>query len=82
MIIPPQLLTMLTAMLPIGELRSAIPVALFVYKLPLWEAYFWSVLGNIIPIIFLLWLLESVSDYLSKRMDFFKRFFYLVIRAN
>ena len=60
---------------PLSELRGAIPLAIGVYNMPPWTAFFWAVLGNIIPIIFVLWLLESVSNYLSRRFYFFNRFF-------
>jgi uncharacterized membrane protein len=45
------------AALPITELRLALPLALTVYKLPLNIAYMTAVLGNIIPIVFLLTIL-------------------------
>ena len=47
--LPPELLTFLIAMTPIGELRAAIPIALSVYHLTPLKAFFWSVLGNLIP---------------------------------
>lgn len=71
----PELQTFLIAMTPIGELRASIPVGLLVYHLPVWSAFFFSILGNLVPILFLLWLLESVSRYLSRRIYFFNRFF-------
>jgi len=75
MTLPPQIITILVGAAPISELRGAIPLAIGVYHMPAWSAFFWAVLGNIIPIIFVLWLLESISDYLSRRFIFFNRFF-------
>ncbi|KKU86006.1 MAG: hypothetical protein UY15_C0017G0001, partial [Parcubacteria group bacterium GW2011_GWA2_47_9] len=49
MIMPPELSTFLIAMSPIVELRGAIPVAIAVYHLPVWSAYLFSVLGNLVP---------------------------------
>lgn len=72
---PPQLATMLIAMIPIAELRGAIPVALGVYNLSVFSAYFWSVFGNVIPIIFLLLWLEPVSRFLMKRSRILDKFF-------
>jgi uncharacterized membrane protein len=72
---PPQLITFFIAMLPISELRGAIPVALGVYHLSPLSAFTWSVLGNLVPVIFLLWLLEPCSNYLSHHFYFFNRFF-------
>jgi hypothetical protein len=51
--IPPQIATMLIAMLPIAELRAAIPIGVGAYKLSIYSVYFWSVLGNSIPVLFL-----------------------------
>lgn len=65
----------LIAMSPIVELRGSIPLALGAYHLPVWSAYFISILGNLFPIVFILLLLESVSDYLSRHSRFFSRFF-------
>lgn len=65
----------LIAMSPIVELRGSIPVALGVEQLSIWSAYFFSVIGNLVPVVFLLWLLKSVSKYLSKNFRFFNRFF-------
>lgn len=71
----PQLITIIVAMLPISELRGAIPLAMGVYGLSPLTAFLLAVLGNIIPIIFLLWLLGRVSDYLSGHFYYFNRFF-------
>ena len=60
---------------PISELRGAIPLAIGVYHFPWWQAFFWSVLGNMIPVFFILWFLKPLSDYLSNRFKFFEKFF-------
>lgn len=73
--IPPQLSTMIIGMTPIFELRGSIPVAIGVYKMSVPSAYFWSVIGNIIPAILIVFLLEKVSKWLSSRFDFFKKLF-------
>ena len=64
--VPPELATALIAMIPIAELRGAIPIALGVYDLPVWEVFLLAVVGNIIPVIFILWLIEPVSKFLRK----------------
>lgn len=71
----PELKTFLIAMSPILELRGSIPIALGVYQLPIWSSCLFSVIGNLVPVIFLLWLLESVSKFLSQKFSFFNRFF-------
>lgn len=60
--------------LPITELRGAIPVALIIYKMPVFSAYFFAVLGNIVPVIFLLLYLKPFSDFLC-RWHFLNIFF-------
>src|SRR3989338_7825298 len=65
----------LIAMSPIFELRGSIPMALGAYHLPVWSAYLISVIGNIVPVVFILLLLESVSGYLSRHSRFFSSFF-------
>jgi len=70
-----ELKILLIAMSPILELRGAIPIALGVYHLPIWSAYLISVIGNLVPVIFILWLLESVSSFLSRHFHFFGLFF-------
>jgi len=72
---PPELATLLIGMIPIAELRGAIPVALVSFDLPVWSAYLWAVVGNMIPVVFLLLYLESIAQWLSKRGRIFQKFF-------
>lgn len=73
--IPAQVSTMIIGMTPIFELRGAIPVGIGVYKMGILETYFWAVLGNIIPVVFLMFLFEIISKWLSARFEFWDRFF-------
>ena len=61
-------------MLPIVELRGAIPWALAATDLTTQSAVFWAVFGNAIPIVPVLLLLEPVTNLLRK-IKFFDRFF-------
>ena len=70
-----ELKVFLIAMSPIFELRGSIPMALGVFHLPIWSAFLISVIGNIVPVVFILLLLETVSDFLSRHSCFFQRFF-------
>ncbi|MBM3297253.1 MAG: small multi-drug export protein [Candidatus Aminicenantes bacterium] len=72
--IPAWLATLMLAMMPIFELRGAIPVGNQVLGLPLSQAVILSVIGNMLPIIPILLLLGPVSKWLS-RWKFFKKFF-------
>jgi uncharacterized membrane protein len=65
---------LLFAMLPILELRGAIPYALFVEKLPWLQAYLIAVLGNAIPVIPILFFLEPAEKTLGRWRPF-RRFF-------
>jgi uncharacterized membrane protein len=73
--VPAQISVMIIGMTPIFELRGAIPVALGAYKMTILEAYFWAVLGNIIPVIFWVFFLEKISNWLMKNFKFWDKFF-------
>jgi uncharacterized membrane protein len=70
-----ELKTFLIAMSPIVELRGAIPLAYGVYKMSIWSAYFFSVAGNIVPLVGIVILAKPISQWLSDRFNFFKKFF-------
>ena len=55
------LYTILWAMTPVGELRVAIPLAILEYGLHWYQALPLSLLGNMIPVFFLLWALPRLS---------------------
>ena len=73
--VPEGLATFLIATIPVAELRVSIPVALSSFNMPWVSAYFFSVLGNIFPIIFLLWWLEPISKFLSRHFKIMAKFF-------
>ena len=72
---PPELATFIISMLPISELRGAIPVAIGVYNLNPVETYFIAIAGNIVPVIFILKYIDPVSKYLMSKSKFFDKFF-------
>jgi len=51
---------------PISELRGAIPVAISAFHFPWYYAFLLAVIGNLLPVPFILLLLNSVSRLLSK----------------
>jgi len=69
------LATMLIAMIPLAELRGSIPVAYLNFHLPLWYAFLFSVIGNMIPIPFVLWFLGPASKWLMEHSKIMNRFF-------
>ncbi|MFQ6120637.1 MAG: COG2426 family protein [Methanosarcinales archaeon] len=71
--IPTWLYVIILAMLPISELRGAIPIAISFGINPI-KTYFLAVIGNIIPVIPLLLFLDPVSNYL-RRYNIWDRFF-------
>lgn len=73
--LPPEAAVMLIAAIPIAELRAALPVAILVYEMPFWSAFFWSVIGNMLPIFFIIYLLRPTADFLMKHWRLAKRFF-------
>ncbi|MBS4014763.1 MAG: small multi-drug export protein [Bacteroidetes bacterium] len=72
----PQIKTILLATLPINELRGTIPLAISILGLKPIEAFIYSIIGNILPIFFILWLLPAISNFLSRRFNIFNRFFF------
>jgi uncharacterized membrane protein len=79
----PEIATFIISMLPISELRGAIPVAIGVYHLNPIEAYFLATIGNIIPVVFILKYIDPVSEYLMSKSKFFNKFFtYLFERTR
>jgi uncharacterized membrane protein len=63
----------ITSMLPVLELRGAIPLALGM-KVPLHQAFFLAVCGNMIPVIPILLLLKPAFSSL-RHFELFDRFF-------
>ena len=55
-----------TAVLPISELRGAIPLAIFTYDFPWYYAYLFGVIGNLLPVPFILLLFNAVIPLLSR----------------
>ena len=72
--VPHWLATVIIGALPVFELRGAIPIALGVYGMNPVAAYFFAVLGNMLPVVPLLLYLDPVSNYL-RRYTIFDKFF-------
>ncbi|RJQ33319.1 ligand-binding protein SH3 [Candidatus Parcubacteria bacterium] len=71
----PQLHTFFLAMLPIGETRVAIPVALENFHLPIWQAFTFSVLGSFVPAILIIYFIGPVSAWLIRNFKTAAKFF-------
>ena len=66
------LLTIIISMIPIIELRGAIPVAVFTFHLTYIEAFILAVIGNCIPIFFIVKYIRPLFDFFG-RWRFFKK---------
>ncbi|MDP2943734.1 MAG: small multi-drug export protein [Candidatus Omnitrophota bacterium] len=71
--LPKEISVIVVGMLPIFELRGALPLG-FYLGLPLAKNFTLSVLGNMLPVIPLMLLLNPVSERL-RRIPLWKRFF-------
>ncbi len=63
---PPELAVFFIAMIPLIECRGAIPFGILVLNLPLWEVLPIAILGNILPVPFILLLIRPVINWLKK----------------
>jgi uncharacterized membrane protein len=59
---------------PIAELRVAIPVAIIQHDFPWHYAFLIAIIGNMLPVPFILLFLNTIVRFLSK-VGFFARFF-------
>lgn len=66
------LIVLLIAALPILELRGAIPVAIIVFDFPWYYALLLAIVGNLLPVPFILLFLNAITRWLSK-IAFFNR---------
>lgn len=72
-IVGKELCVFFCSMLPVIELRGAIPLA-FGLGLPWWQAYLISVVGNLLPVPFILLLINIVIKWMaSSRLKFFNK---------
>jgi uncharacterized membrane protein len=55
-----------TAVLPISELRGAIPLAISTYQFEWYYAYLFGVIGNLLPVPFILLFFNTLIPLLSK----------------
>ena len=71
--VPPWLATIILSALPVGELRGGLPVALTVYDFPIPLAVALSIIGNMLPVYFLLVFFERVSTWLMENSEMANR---------
>jgi uncharacterized membrane protein len=72
---PKELATFLIAAIPVTELRASIPLAIKIYHLAAFSAWFYSVAGTYFAMVLIVLLLDPIANFLSKYIAFFKKFF-------
>ncbi len=70
-----ELVVLIISALPIFELRGALPVAINLFHFPWYYAFLLALIGNLVPVPFILLFLNGVSRWLS-RVGFFNRAFH------
>ena len=69
-----ELAVFICSMIPIVELRGAIPFGWFATDIPWWGVYALAVLGNMLPVPFILLLIRRVLDWMEhSRVKLFSR---------
>lgn len=67
---PPELTVFILSFLPITE-KVSLAIGIVVFRLPVWEAFAWVILGNLVPITVILGLAERFHAWISKNSGFF-----------
>lgn len=73
--LPPELATLLIALTPVAELRGAIPIGRALYHLSIPSTFFWAVIGNMLPVYFILIAFDPIATWLRKVSPLADRFF-------
>lgn len=76
-----ELCIFICSMIPIIELRGAIPLGAL-YGMNVFETYFISVLGNLLPVPFILLFIRAILDFMKKRKRLKKVALWVEAKAN
>ncbi len=68
-----ELLTLIYSAIPITELRATIPLAITVWHVPPLTALILAIIGNSIPIVFIILGLNKLVELAEKHSPFFKK---------
>ena len=63
----------LLSMTPVCEMSGSIPLGIMAFKLPVWQVYIISLIGNSLIPTMVLFMLEARTDILSQDSEFFKK---------
>jgi len=61
-----ELVVVIMSALPVTELRGALPVAIKLFHLPWYQALYLAIIGNMLPVPFLLLFFESLAKAISR----------------
>ena len=70
-----ELIVLVISALPLAELRGALPVAINLFHFPWYYAFLLAIIGNLLPVPFILLFLETITRWLS-RISIFKKMFH------
>ena len=76
-----ELCIFICSMIPLIELRGAIPLGAL-YGMNVFETYFISVLGNLLPVPFILLFIRAILDFMKKRKRLKKVALWVEAKAN
>ena len=68
------LVTFIVSMIPITELRGAIPVGVLSFHLSYFEAFIISFIGNILPVYFIVKFIRPIFNLLRKNKNYKKNY--------
>jgi len=80
--LPHELIVFLISATPVIEVRGAVPIAFLYFKMPVFNTLLLCVLGSILPIIPILWFLNTATEKLRKINVFNKFFEWLFARTR
>ena len=72
--LPEPVAVILLAMVPVFELRGALPFAREILGMSALSSFLWSVIGNAIPVPIILWLLPPFTDWAERHWKALHRF--------
>ena len=79
--IPTWIVVIFVAMLPFVELRGSIPLAMVLFDMPLWQAFILSIIGNMVPIPFILFGFH-IAEKILRKIPTMNRFFDWLFRKK
>lgn len=72
--LPKEVVVIILSVLPISEVRGAIPVAITIYKFSVLKSFVVAVIGNSLFVVPFLWFLNNLNEYFM-RLKWYNKFF-------